>query len=663
MGESGESFRILVATDNHLGYAEKHPERGNDSFEAFEEVLELAVEHDVDFILLGGDLFHENRPSRHCQVRCMDLLRKYTFGDRAVNFNILSDPAINFPHTKQVNYLDPNLNVAIPVFSIHGNHDDPAGLGFLCALEMLSSAGLINYFGRVLDMSDVKISPILLEKGNTKLAVYGMSSVKDERLHRLFVENKVKMLRPKESTTEWFNLMVLHQNRAKRGPSNYLPESFLDPFLDLIIWGHEHDCIREPWHSSQNFHVLQPGSSVVTSLSPGEAIEKCVFLLQVNDHHQFKVDPLPLKTVRPFVFEEVVLADINIAEEVKRIKKKNLDKEEKVNKDKEESALDKLMKARSQEVSKKGRGGRGAKANKDTDDDDDTEKAKKEENPVQILIEQRVLDLIKRAKKLLTGHPRQPILPLIRVRVIYSDEAQLFNVCRFGCKFDGMVANTEDLVIFNRHKIDMKPGDERSSSPDIGANLINVDDVHNTVEDLVEQIFKDNTSPEGEMRLLTERGMGAAITAFVHKDDKNAVSAMIDYQVQRMEEHILSLDKDYDDPEELEADIKAFRLKRSTDPKLVKEEEEVMSALSKNKKRSDNNASADLSDGDIDMDSTEDSDGDGDGTSDSVPPTRGRGSRGRGSRGPRGGRGSRGRAALKLCKYARHAWEPLHGGQ
>ena len=27
-----------------------------------------------------------------------------------------------------VNYEDPNYNISIPVFSIHGNHDDPAGV-------------------------------------------------------------------------------------------------------------------------------------------------------------------------------------------------------------------------------------------------------------------------------------------------------------------------------------------------------------------------------------------------------------------------------------------------------------------------------------------------------------------------------------------------------
>ena len=47
-----------------------------------------------------------------------------------------------------VNYEDPNYNVQLPVFSIHGNHDDPAGDGGLAALDLLSTANLVNYFGR-----------------------------------------------------------------------------------------------------------------------------------------------------------------------------------------------------------------------------------------------------------------------------------------------------------------------------------------------------------------------------------------------------------------------------------------------------------------------------------------------------------------------------------
>lgn len=47
------------------------------------------------------------------------------------------------------NYQDPNLNVGLPVFTIHGNHDDPSGQENLSAVDILSSCGLVNYFGKV----------------------------------------------------------------------------------------------------------------------------------------------------------------------------------------------------------------------------------------------------------------------------------------------------------------------------------------------------------------------------------------------------------------------------------------------------------------------------------------------------------------------------------
>ncbi len=38
----------------------------------------------MDFILLAGDLFHENRPSRACVHQTIALLREYTLGDKPV---------------------------------------------------------------------------------------------------------------------------------------------------------------------------------------------------------------------------------------------------------------------------------------------------------------------------------------------------------------------------------------------------------------------------------------------------------------------------------------------------------------------------------------------------------------------------------------------------
>lgn len=59
--------------------------RGQDSINTFREILEIARDAEVDFILLGGDLFHENRPSRSCLHQTIALLREYTLGDKPIS--------------------------------------------------------------------------------------------------------------------------------------------------------------------------------------------------------------------------------------------------------------------------------------------------------------------------------------------------------------------------------------------------------------------------------------------------------------------------------------------------------------------------------------------------------------------------------------------------
>lgn len=48
--------------------------------------------YQVDFVLLAGDLFHENKPSRDCLYRTIGLLREFTMGDKPVQIELLSDP-------------------------------------------------------------------------------------------------------------------------------------------------------------------------------------------------------------------------------------------------------------------------------------------------------------------------------------------------------------------------------------------------------------------------------------------------------------------------------------------------------------------------------------------------------------------------------------------
>ena len=52
---------------------------------------------------------------------------------------------------------------------------------------------------------------------------------------------QVKMLRPSEDPVSWFNLLVFHPSRVKHGATNYIPEEFVPKFIDMVVWGHEHD--------------------------------------------------------------------------------------------------------------------------------------------------------------------------------------------------------------------------------------------------------------------------------------------------------------------------------------------------------------------------------------------------------------------------------------
>ena len=98
---------------------------------------------------------------------------------------------------------------AIQTWNIYWHYQD----GHLAALDLLQTAGLINYFGRTPEADNIQIKPVLLQKGNTKLALYGMSNVRDERLFRTFRDGKVKFFQPGTQKQDWFNLMSVHQNQ------------------------------------------------------------------------------------------------------------------------------------------------------------------------------------------------------------------------------------------------------------------------------------------------------------------------------------------------------------------------------------------------------------------------------------------------------------------
>ncbi|TVU10894.1 hypothetical protein EJB05_44449, partial [Eragrostis curvula] len=159
------TLRVLVETDCHFGYMEKDEICRFDSFQAFETICSLANKtRSVDYVLLGGNLFHENKPSRSTLVKSIEILRRYCLNDQPVKFQVVGDQTVNFPNR--------------------------FGQDNLSAIYILSACNLVNYFGKMdlggSGVGQIAVYPVLIKKGMIPVALYGLGNIRDERLNRMF---------------------------------------------------------------------------------------------------------------------------------------------------------------------------------------------------------------------------------------------------------------------------------------------------------------------------------------------------------------------------------------------------------------------------------------------------------------------------------------------
>ncbi|EDS33770.1 conserved hypothetical protein [Culex quinquefasciatus] len=127
-----------------------------------------------------------------------------------------------------------------------------------------------------------------------------------------------------------------------------------------------------------------PGSTVATSLEEGESFDKRCGILSIHKS-RFRMNPIKLQTVRPFVFETVNL----------------------------------ICKLDEGEVQQK----------------------------VQNFATEMVEEMIEWAKGKLTGNQKQPKLPLIRPRIEVTEVEQQFNAIPFRQGYSGRIANPQDMVL------------------------------------------------------------------------------------------------------------------------------------------------------------------------------------------------------------------------
>lgn len=409
-----ESFNFLVTTDNHLGFKEDDHLRRKDSYKAFEEALRIARERDVDFILLGGDLFHNNRPSANIEHKCIKIIRQHMNAkvDRGTSFKLVKGNFSHFRKLNHPNFEDDNFIVPYPIMTIHGNHDDPTGPNAKSVCEKLATCGLLNYFGAVaLDSKNIKIEPIVLQKGKLKIALYGLGFIPDFKLKQYFDRGEIEFVQPPEDT---FNVLVIHQNRIPFNKNKYIADELLPTFFHLVIRGHEHSTLSpEPMPNSKvEGIVYQPGSTVATSISTMEAAPKKIGLITVmhDPSKLYKMDHelIELKSCRRMIFKDIGQKEIR-----KGVKKL--------------SARGQLSSAEYRHYSR-------------------------------CFIEQCITALLEeynsKAKDLVNGvQESQPDLPLLRVRLEYVNKNERFDELDISSKFYPSNVANKDIVLYRKQKL------------------------------------------------------------------------------------------------------------------------------------------------------------------------------------------------------------------
>ena len=513
--DPNDIFRIFIATDNHLGAYERDPVRSDDSFAAVEEIFVLAKESGADLLLLGGDLFHENKPSRRCLQRTMEMFRRHCLGDEPVSFEVISDPEQNFRSQDGMpNYMHPHYSIGLPVFMIHGNHDDPsreAGAEPLSALDLLAASNLINYFGRCDKVDDVEVAPVLLRKGRTKVALYGLGWIRDERLNRMWHQKKVKFLRPRaeDGRDDFFNIFVVHQNRdTGRGKKNCVHEAMIPAWMDLVIWGHEHECRIEPEDSlCGTFRIVQPGSSVATSLTPGEAKRKEVAHLDVC-MDQWRTVRYPLQQVRAFSYNEMSLRTVPQLNP---------------NSPKVEEEIMQILEERVREMI-------------DSAVEEDAGYALEDGLEIERRRAGGTYRISERKK------------PLIRLRVEHSGFPTV-NAARFGMRFMDAVANPQDLLLCHRRKVAPAGGagapdgtqGKKQSGTYKSILLDDGDEGEGDRDDVdIAKLVETQLAEGKRLKLLVMPKMIEALDDFVKQSSTHAIDDMVDAILHKTQDRLKS---------------------------------------------------------------------------------------------------------------------------
>ena len=264
-----DSVKFIHASDIHLGCQQyRNQNRADDFIRAFREILAISIEHGVDFIILGGDVFTslEMLPGKLLEI--INLLTEFK------------------RHTKG----------KIPIIAIEGNHDiRKFSFGLRLSergqswLKLISSLGLIILLNANLrDPPEefFKLYDSSLKKG-------GKIQVKNVMIHGIqyIGQNPVDYL-PKikaaiNKKKGIYNILLQHygiEGQMKNVPGVKLENiELLKESVNYLALGHFHrQFIVDDW-------VYNPGSSEAVSWIDS-TFKRGVFLVEVFTAERFTKD-------------------------------------------------------------------------------------------------------------------------------------------------------------------------------------------------------------------------------------------------------------------------------------------------------------------------------------------------------------------------------------
>ena len=243
------SFKFAHIADIHLdAWREKELKELN--IISFEEAINKAIEENIDFLIISGDLFHTSHPSIETLTRTLRILKKLK-------------------------------EESIPVFTIPGSHDfSQTEQTFLSVLE--EAEFITNVAKAKQENNKITLVPTTIDR--LKVNIYGLIGRK-LGLEKEYYEN----LNPLHPDKNKFNIFLFHSAISEYKPENLenmpsIPLNLFPKNMDYYAAGHVHQYIEIQEKNHNN--IYYPGPLYPSNFKELEELKKGSYLIvNVRNKH------------------------------------------------------------------------------------------------------------------------------------------------------------------------------------------------------------------------------------------------------------------------------------------------------------------------------------------------------------------------------------------